>query len=315
MRTAIPLLIAAVIGLSACGDSGGSPSAARKSRGAIELDEVVAPEGCLSLPAYFDALRSVYDGTRAQVTTTKLDMTSKKAIRPGFRKALTYGTFLFTEQPLAELTDFPPVAQTGCESITFVDADAGGGEYKIVKATRESLLAQDAEGHRVGYRWLSPTSVELETRYSAYDVPCSEASEIFVDHVRVADWSRRVPETLSAGGDSPSSIDRGLLGVFAESVGRDPAELYETRDGADIVRAATLREWRSLPPSDELRTCGNLPDPSPEPAPGLPADPPSEGTVTPEPTPAPEPAPAEPAPPGEGSRDDGGGGFWDWLRS
>src|SRR5690606_13350072 len=73
---------------------------------AIELNRVMSAAGCLSVPSYFEAIQALSTDLPILEISTKLSMSSKHAIRDGFRRSLAYATFAFREARWNDLRDF-----------------------------------------------------------------------------------------------------------------------------------------------------------------------------------------------------------------
>ena len=265
------LLPAAALIFTACGKEN---AAAPNYKPDVSLAESTAPEGCLSLPKYFEGVRAMDPARPVQEISTKIDTKSKYAIRANFKLLLAYGSTHAATKPLSEIPDFQNVSQEACARLTVTAPDGAAENLDIVSATKESLRAEDEDGYGFEFTWLAPTRMRITQRYRAYDLPCGTDTAITVIHTKELDWSGRAADAVV--------MDANLVRSIADTVGADPAEAA-AEDGK--VSLARVQELLSRDPRPELLTCNGQPAPVPGPAPS-PTDP----------TPAPAPAPNDPAP-------------------
>lgn len=297
---------------AACSSGDGNASAG-SPRTAVSLESTTADAGCFDVSKYLLRLRELPDDLSVLAVSTKIDFSSKKAIRDNFRKLVSYGTFSFEDVPLRELLEgeLESVRQENCDSLAFASADGGELTYKIVESGPDFVSAEAEDGRRLRYRWLSERSFEIRQTYSAYDVPCRDHTPISVDHTKVLDWNGESKETISQ--DSALWIDPSYLKTVAHVTGLEASTLYVAQNvsatAGTVVPVGTLdvNQLRLLAQQDlrpEILACatggtGEAPDrvtPIPELPPELTPTPPTE---EPEGNPA---APEEPGltPPGEG---------------
>lgn len=274
--------------LTACGKDDKGPG---DFKTAIALEEAAAPEGCLSLPNYFQGVRAMDPSMPVLEVTTNLEAKSKYAVRENFRRLLAYGSAHAEAKRLGELPDFQNISQDACSSLTVSAPDGATQKLGIVSSSKESLKAEDEDGLGFEYTWLSPTRMRITQRYWTFDLPCGTDTPITVVHTKELDWSGSAPDSVA--------IDPSVVKNVAETIGADPSD---AASGDGKISVARLKEMLNRDPRPELLTCNGQIAPAPGPAPApTPDDPSTDPAPTPAPTPAPAPAPNPTNPREEGT--------------
>lgn len=297
LRCKYLLLAFCAISLVSCGkgaDSGGSEggSGAPFYAGKSEINaEEAASGGCLNVSRLAVLLKSLDPNLQALKVSTEFDMHSNRGIRNAFRLLTAFGSFMFEEEPVAEVTELVGYTQADCETLVFHPGDGTQEAFKIKEKAKHFIAAASESGKKVEVHWLSPQRIEVKLRYQAYDFPCT-TRDAWVETNRIIDWSGNRPQLIE--GNSKLSIDEDFLDLVAEAVGYNSNLLYQEAAVSDSGRVQRylevnrLMEMKSMPVRQSLLSCdGAVPEPPPESEPELPEEQPTP--------PAPTPGPGEPA--------------------
>jgi len=290
----INLVVSAVICLSlfSCG-KGESESSVQRAPAptTVEIDNL-STDGCLNVPTYFQRIQAMNPEMPILEVSTDFDLSARRSIRPNFRKLMAYSTFSLESRPLSQFHEFTSLSQDACSSITFHAADGTEEIYDVKESSTVSLFAQHKDGRSLRYTWLGPQRMEIDMKYFAYDIPCTQGDEVIVRHNRVLDWSQIALSTIHPG-NSPFTIEHSYLSAVADAVGVNPSSVYsQDEEGEQIIVVDQARQLQAMRPRDEILSCGNSSSPPP-PAP-------EEGSPAPEEDEVPEESPSQP----EGEEED-----------
>lgn len=256
MGRRLTALLGVVLALLACQKKNESPPSFSPKKTAVDLRALKSDGGCLSLERSVAEIRTLDQGLPVLLVSTQLEVSSEKPIREEFQRSLAYGNFLFEERPLSELTDFPPVRQQDCKTVTFLGPDGIDDEYEIVESTDEMLMLRNPDGRRLRYRWLSPESLEIETRFTAYDLPCADETPIAVDAVKVLAWSANRNASVGLQ-KNPVKIDPAFLARVGEAIGHSSTDLFSAAAPGEesALSPEKLIEFARAPPINDLKSC------------------------------------------------------------
>lgn len=257
------------------GGGGGSDSPFYAGKTQINAEEAEAG-GCLNVSRLAALLQSLDPGLKALKVSTDFDINSSRGVRNAFRLITAFGSFMFDEVPVSEITELAGYVQTDCKTLVFHAADGTQEPFKIREKAKHYVSAAAESGKRVEFFWLSPQRIEVRFRYLAYDFPCT-TREAWVETNRIIDWSGNRPQLIE--GNSKLSIDENFLKLVADAVGYNSKRLYQDVSLSESGRTqrylevSRLMEMKSMPVRPSLLSCdGYVPPPPPESEPDLPED-------------------------------------------
>lgn len=239
----------------------------------ILLSDSMAPEGCLSIPRLYDAIRRVSPSQPVVSIPTAIAFESDRAIRENFKKVISNGQLTITQPAFSDLQAFPAVTQEACEKFTLTSQDGAEKVFTVKEKSETSLSGEAEDGERFAYTWLSPRSFESKRRYIAFDVPCmNQDKPIFVTIEKTYIWQdNSIPATLPEK-DSPLAIEPNFIRWAAAAVGVSAESVYEDGDdGARVISVPKVLELSEKPLLAEVLSCNGL-----APQPTDPNDPPRD---------------------------------------
>ena len=122
------LILPFLLFLCACGHE----SANRKAGAAITLAQVQNPAGCLNAKLYFDLFQAMDGNVPIRLMTT--GFSTNTAVQNDLL-LLAYRSFQFEELPRSNVTEFFPVDQKDCDSLSY--GPNGESVFKVQSASKE----------------------------------------------------------------------------------------------------------------------------------------------------------------------------------
>lgn len=231
----------------------------------ISLEEILAPEGCISLPRYFQELKKLNPDLSLLTVTQDMDFKAKKKLRPEFVELASFGGFKFEQSRLANLQYLDSVSQDGCASFALAEEEE---RYQIKESTRTLLRGITESGREISYEFLSGNRMRVAIRNITYDLPCgTEENPILGRTTQVFDWNGSIPDKIEE--TSELAINRDYLTKVAEATGHNLAELYQTETAEDgstreVLVTDQLRQVSQWQPRSELLSCRAEEPPPPD---------------------------------------------------
>ncbi len=253
MQRDLPFLfLILLLGLAGCGKSSDSEINNALAGTSIDNAQLISA-GCIDISLYNQRVKAMNPQVQVLEVTKDFSQSSRGSMRRNFEALNAYSVFSFSRIPMSQASaELEGFTQKGCEKINFAASDGEIDEYKITDATKNSLKAETSDGKKIEFRWLSPRSVEVKSRYKVFDAPCSNDTA-YVEYTKVFDWSGSYPEVIRD--DSPFMINNNYLAQVAESVGIDVNLLYADGSSGSALSFSKLQELGRMPVRSEVLSC------------------------------------------------------------
>ena len=202
----------------------------REKKTAISLFEFSDSE-CMNLQKYFTALDQLFPEPLIRTMTTNLSIQSDNPVSHNFLCKLSYSNFIFNDTFRNSMTDFVPLEQTGCATITLKTVGNDQEDYVITKIKPQQIQYVSESGESYIFIWESPQQFKLIHTFKTGDYLCNQSIAV-VTVEKIYSWDS---DFINNKHITAALISPNYLSLVVEAIDYPIANLYSIGTDPDDI--------------------------------------------------------------------------------